>query len=140
MEGIVGAGFDDIEGHVTVCFDGALSDTSGNLVMSVDGLEEKIRDGGVHIHSGTSCANQGGHYFLGFPGATANDPWFNAKNKDIAPKGTSYTTDSDGAGSADFQFDQGIGYDDTVGKVIVIHQSFDGGYSRIGCGVLEATN
>ena len=60
-------------------------------------------------------------------------------NPTIAPTGTGYTTDSAGTGRADFKFDQGYGYDDTVGKVVVVHDtvtSLGGTYARIACGVL----
>ena len=64
-------------------------------------------------------------------------------NPTIAPTGAGYTTDADGIGRADFKFDQGYGYDDTVGKVVVIHdtvQSLNGTYARIACGVLAAAD
>lgn len=128
-----GNSFPDAEGTVRVCFTQELSETSGELRMGVDGLQPNIQDGGVHIHVGTSCddaASQGPHYF------NEVDPWFNAPSA-IAPTGTSYSTDTSGRGSADFLFDQGFGFNDTVGRVVVVHESFESGFSRIACGVLE---
>jgi hypothetical protein len=45
-----------------------------------------------------------------------------------------------GKAERDFRFNQGYGYDATVGKVIVIHDANTtaGGYKRIACGKLEA--
>ena len=97
----------------------------------------------VCVRTGTSCTDattQGGHYFNA---ATTGDPWFNAVNAAIAPTGAGYTTDSSGTGRAEFQFDQGYGYEDTVGKVIVVHDtvtSLGGTYDRIACGVLAETD
>jgi len=34
-------------------------------------------------------------------------------------------------------FDMGYGYDDTVGKVVVVHDSRAGTCARVACGVLE---
>ena len=128
--------FDDsISGYVTVCFGGQLSDNSGTLVMRVEGLPYSIQDGGVHIHEGTSCAARGGHYY------DTIDPWLKPFPENqipmIAPSGTGYKTNANGVGRANFKFDQGYGYDLTVGKVVVIHNSNSGGYVKIACGVLE---
>ena len=60
-------------------------------------------------------------------------------NPTIAPTGAGYITDSAGTGRADFKFDQGYGYGNSVGKVVVIHDtitSLGGTYARIACGVL----
>ena len=87
----------------------------------------------------TDATAQGGHYF----NATTGDPWFNAANAAIAPTGAGYTTDSSGTGRAEFQFDQGYGYDDTVGKVVVVHdtvKSLGGTYARVACGKLVAAS
>ena len=70
---------------------------------------------------------QGKHYF----DETNGDPWFNTANSTIAPTGTSYSTDSAGFGTANFKFDDGYGYVNTVGKVIVIHDAKDGDYVRV---------
>ena len=143
--------FPGIEGDVMVCFDGELSPTSGTLVMNgVNGLQPSIADGSVHIHSGTSCGDQGGHYFsAGVSGILGDgDPWFNTPDANIAPDGASYATDAAGRGFTRFQFDQGYGYSQTIGKVVVMHDSKTSGvvevngevknYQRVACGVLQA--
>ena len=50
----IDSNFPDAEGYITVCFDGALSETSGTLDMYVKDLAGSITDGGVHIHTGKS--------------------------------------------------------------------------------------
>jgi hypothetical protein len=61
----------------------------------------------------------------------------------IAPTGTKYTVDKRGKGEANFKFDQGYGYNDTVGKVVVMHLGINAtDYStiRIACGKLVAAS
>ena len=77
-----------------------------------------------------------GHYY----DPNHGDPWVNTPNSTIAPTGTSYSTDKSGTGKTEFQFDQGYGYEDSVGKVVVIHDAKDGDYTRVSCGVLVATS
>ena len=112
--------------------------------MVVDGLQPSVT-GGVHIHSGESCesaATQGGHYFKGYPNVVKKDPWlkpFDSNRIPIAPETTGYTTNADGEAREVFFFDQKIGYDGTVGKVIVIHADVNApvpNYQRTACGVL----
>ena len=58
----------------------------------------------------------------------------------IAPTGSKYKTDDEGAGGAEFPFDQGYGYNVTVGKTIVIHDTTDdlnGDYVHVFCDLLE---
>jgi hypothetical protein len=102
-----------------------------------------ITGGGVHVHEGTSCTNstaQGGHYFKPseFGLKKDGDPWY-AQSKGIAPSGTWFNTSPQGAAKRKFRFNQGYGYDETVGKVIVIHDAntTDAGYKRISCGKLK---
>ena len=134
--------YPDLNGRVRVCFDGTLSSTSGSLYMRVFNLG-MYTIGGVHIHSGTSCDDQGGHYFRENPDRPNNgDPWFPDPTS-IAPAGTLYTTygNSEGTGHANFRFDSGYGAADNVGHVIVIHDTLTeegGDYARVACGVLEA--
>ena len=93
--------------------------------------------GGVHVHEGRSCSttdSQKGHYF------DVVDPWFNTENPAIAPDGTGYETNDEGETDTEFEFDQGFGYDDTKGRVVVIHdtvKSAGGDYARVACGKLE---
>ncbi len=61
----------------------------------------------------------------------------------IAPTGTKYTVDKRGKGEANCKFDQGYGYNDTVGKVVVMHLGINAtDYStiRIACGKLVAAS
>ena len=151
-----------IKGQVKICFDETLelnssfpTTTAGVLTMSVTGLINGTRapsPGGVHIHSGPNCTSivsQQGHFFKICTGS-ANfgrkedcDPWYNNVDPSIAPTGTKYTVDKRGKGKANFKFDQGYGYNDTVGKVVVMHLGInDTDYSntRIACGKLVAAS
>lgn len=125
-----GSSFPNADGMIEICFSKELSGTSATLKMDVAGLETSITDGGVHIHEGTSCdtvETQMGHYFnsAGAGEGEVEDPWNNTER---------YSTSSSAIGTANFQFDQWYGYDDTVGKVVIIHESSG---NRIACGVLE---
>ena len=113
------------------------------MEMEVEGLGELVA-GGVHIHEGTSCDAQGGHYWndvLLPTGGPENDgdAWYNIASK-LAPTGTGYSTDKDGEGVAYFFVKYGYGFEDTVGKVVIIHGEVGtqagielgtGGYPRI---------
>ena len=82
--------------------------------------------GGIHIHSGVSCAttaDPGGHYF---DGMTA-DPWT-----------TTYTADASGVASVEFEIGDFTlsGAYPVAGRVVVVHDT-DG--SRIACGVVTPT-
>ena len=133
--------YPDIQGEVRVCFDGDISPNSGTLNMdAVTGLNKGISDGGVHVHSGVGCESiltQGGHYFKDGDGGIYDngDPWYNAVSQ-IAPTGAKYTTDAKGRGSASFKFDMGNSFAQTVGRVVILHDSYAGKYARIACGVL----
>ena len=152
-----------IKGQVKICFDETLelnssypTTTAGVLMMSVTGLINGTKapsPGGVHIHSGPNCTSlvsQQGHFFKNCTGS-ANftgrkkdcDPWYNNVDPSIAPTGTKYTVDKRGKGKANFKFDQGYGYNDTVGKVVVMHLGINAtDYStiRIACGKLVAAS
>ena len=137
--------YPDLEGSISICFNQALSDTSGELEMAVEGLGVDTV-GGLHVHTGRGCAEvalQGGHYFngSGTGGIKGNgDPWFNPPS-DIAPTGAGYVTDGDGTGTAGFLFDQGYGYGDTKGRAVIIHdtiKALGGDYARVACGILKA--
>ena len=137
-----------VKGTVKVCFSNPIGTPTATLEMSVKGLPTQIA-GGVHIHSGTECTNsttQGGH---GWKSDTLNtggpnddgDAWFNYASS-LAPTGTGYSTDEKGKGKAFFFFNNGYGYADTKGQVVVIHDEVtpplgNGTYARIACGKLQ---
>jgi len=126
-----GPSFPNVAGSIQICFTKELSDTGATLTMlSVSGLEPNIRDGaGVHVHEGTSCDTsdtQGSHYFK-----NGVDPWLPTISK-VAPTGANYSTEQ-AVSTTTFQFDMGYGYDNAVGKVVVVHASNG---DRIACGVL----
>jgi len=138
----------DVEGTVKVCFDSSTS-TWGKLDIDVKYLRSSITGditgGGVHVHSGFSCTNsttQGPHYWK--PNSTGikgdGDPWY-PESTSIAPTGTWYNTGAKGKAERKFRFDQGYGYDLTVGRALVIHDAntTEGGYRRVACGILKET-
>jgi Cu/Zn superoxide dismutase len=160
-----GVRFPDADGAVILCFTNPLGSSAtsaggadtATVSLEVQGLRQ-LTAGGFHVHSGTSCADatsQEGHYWNsdtldGLGPVGDGDPWFNIASP-LAPTGTGYTTDEHGTGRAYYFVDYGYGYDDTVGKVIIIHDTVgtqadvdlganlgNGGYARIACGVLEA--
>jgi hypothetical protein len=141
----------DVTEDVTVCFSKSPVKMWGTLLIDVEGLRPSITGditgGGVHVHSGTSCTSsttQGPHYWK--PSTTGvkgdGDPWY-PDSTSIAPIGAWYNTNDEGEAERVFPFDQGYGYADTVGKVIVIHDAnvadAAGGYKRVACGVLMET-
>ncbi len=142
----------DVEGTVKVCFDNPLesyltpSVDTATMEMKVEGLPATIA-GGVHIHAGTSCdstSTQGPHYWnpalgvLDLGPKADGDAWF-MQASSLAPTGTGYITDDDGEGEAKFFVNNGYGFDDNEGKVVVVHgetKLTGGSYARIACGVL----
>ena len=83
--------------------------------------------GGIHIHTGTSCAdaaNVGGHYWDRdvFPA----DPW----------AATNWTSDASGNASGYFAVYTAYGFNQTLGHAVVVHSPTG---ARIGCGVLAST-
>lgn len=98
--------------------------SSITVVVYLEGLEPSAT-GGVHIHSGTSCANAGavgGHYWTP---TTNPDPW----------NIVMWNSTADGTATATFYVMTGYGYDDNLGHAVTIHNSTGG---RVGCGVLES--
>jgi hypothetical protein len=92
------------------------------------GVETDIEGAGTHIHTGTSCdvaEEVGGHYWDDGEDGTIPDPW-NEK--------TTYSTNEKGIAKGAFELNSGIGFDDNIGRAVVVHAS-DG--SRIGCGILQ---
>ena len=114
-----------VSGTVTVTSDG----TSQTLAYSLSDTEIGCAGGagpadnscGVHIHSGMTCtADAGGHWYD--DETITEDPW--ASVSYIGVTSASDTTDP-----------VDTGYDDAVGRALIIH-GYDGG--RIGCAILGA--
>jgi Cu/Zn superoxide dismutase len=108
------------------------NDDTFKFTLDLEGLEANCLECGVHIHSGTTCANAslvGGHYWnVNIFGAnTTDDPW-------SATNGAFYNTHSKGEAKRYFFLDQGYGWKDTVGHAVVIH-GING--TRISCGILS---
>merc|ERR1712166_1566544 len=91
-----------------------------DLDYQLTGAEPSVQ-GGIHIHTGTTCADASlvsGHYF-----ATASDPWST----------TTYQTDGYGAVTGTIAgVAAGLGFNAIVDHTIVVHDSAG---ARIGCGV-----
>merc|ERR1712166_470988 len=83
---------------------------------------EPLAQGGIHIHTGTTCADASlvsGHYF-----ATASDPWSTT---------TTYQADGIGAVTGTIAgVAAGLGFNAITDHTIVVHDSAG---ARIGCGV-----
>ena len=96
---------------------------------------------------GTSCGNPGPHFFLegwsnlGVKGD--GDPWYPDLTS-ICPSGAVYQTDANGVVThGGINFANGYGYEDTVGKLLVLHDQLmelGGDYRAIACGVLEVVD
>jgi len=86
------------------------------------GAGEASASGGLHVHSGTSCADNssvGGHYY---DDSWRADPW-----------DTTWDSDAEGVASGSFILDTGHGANQNLGHAVVVHAS-DG--TRVACGVL----
>ena len=97
------------------------------LEGTIVGLQANVT-GGIHIHSGVSCANEsyvGGHYYD--TDWASGDPW-----------STTYTSDENGVATVYIEMDDFslTGDYPVAGRTIVVHAS-DG--TRIGCGIIEST-
>eukprot|EP00038_Savillea_parva_P007018 m.167308 g.167308 ORF g.167308 m.167308 type:complete len:1079 (-) comp12809_c0_seq1:153-3389(-) len=82
--------------------------------------------GGLHIHTGTSCATAtavGGHYWTP---TSAPDPW---------STDTVWTSNASGIASGSFNVSTGYQYMANLGHAVVVHLP-DG--TRLGCGVLTS--
>jgi len=89
------------------------------------GLEKDCVKCGVHIHSGTTCADHasvGGHYWN-----QTSDPW-------TTENGAVYNTNSEGMSKNNYKLDSGYDLEQNFGHAVVVHDQ-DG--DRIGCGVLS---
>eukprot|EP00941_MAST-03F_sp_MAST-3F-sp1_P006391 g6391.t1 len=97
--------------------------TSVYLVNSLTGLT-KDSSGGVHIHSGKSCAaasDVGGHYYKNSAG---NDPW----------TAVQYVANGNGDVGTIHHVNSGIAAASLRGHAIVVH---NGNGDRIACGLIE---
>merc|ERR1719517_208724 len=120
-------GYTGAAGVGTSTVTGKADHNSLTLEYDLNGLDTAVADytGGIHIHSGYSCATAGevgGHWW----DASVADPWF-----------TTYTVTA-GASTSSGSFTitaTALGYSPLtmVGHTLVVHAA-DG--SRIGCGVL----
>ena len=126
--GVTLAAYPDTDSTVTGTLQ-VVSDSGGNLkiVGTMTGLES-CASGGIHIHTGVSCAvadDVGGHFFDGMD----TDPWT-----------TTYTSDSSGASSTVVTMETGfsVGSDAlrVAGRTVVVHDSSG---ARVACGVIEPT-
>jgi len=97
-----------------------------HVSASLDGLEPNST-GGVHIHVGMTCDNAslvGGHYWTP---TTDPDPWATVV----------WTSDEDGAATAEFTVLTGYPLDSNFEHAVVVHAANG---TRIGCGVLVSTS
>jgi Cu/Zn superoxide dismutase len=95
--------------------------TTLTVSYSLTGLT--AANGGLHIHSGTSCQDTGsvgGHFFK-----TAPDPWT-----------TEWKKDANGAVIGTFDVACGYTVDEVLSHTVVVHQGTD----KVGCGVLQSSN
>ena len=101
-----------------------LGDAGSGIVLggTVAGLEASAT-GGIHVHTGVSCASAdvvGGHYFDGMDA----DPWLT----------TTYASNAAGVAAVAVTV-AGFSPEDVVGRAVVVHAG-DG--ARVACGLLEA--
>ena len=118
------AGLVTMAGTVTVKDSG----DSLSLDYSMSGLEANAT-GGIHIHSGTSCAEAakvGGHFWTPL---SDPDPWTTAA-------GATYTSDGTGASATQLTVKSGYNLAGTYGHTVVVH---DKAGVKIGCAVLSGT-
>lgn len=107
------------QGSLSVTFD----KTQLNVQYQLQGLAASS-SGGLHIHTGTSCAvaaDVGGHYW---DAAIGDDTW----------KGAKWRSNGRGESQGGVVLTTGYSYRQNIGHAVVIHNS-DG--TRIACGVLQ---
>ena len=110
-------------GEIQVDFDTNTNDIT--YKFKLDGLESNVI-AGTHIHTGFTCDDAslvGGHHYNGI------DPWFNSF-------GAVYRTNLFGNAIGEFTLNSGYGYDDNLGRAVVVHDSTG---ARVGCGVLKSS-
>jgi len=117
----------DPSGTVTVTYQANQEDV---FVVSykLRGVLPDCANCGMHIHSGTSCDDAGGH---GWHTPAVNELW-------SAEGGAMYETsrvNRKGFATGYFNTYNGFGYEENKGHAVVIHTENG---DRVGCGVLEA--
>ena len=123
-----GSGF-EVSGVIYDIETDRLSTPSQTFTFSLDGVDPACSSGaggaanscGIHIHAGTSCAEDAlGHYY-----STASDPW----------SAVAYTADEADQAQGTFSVETGLAASEIEGHTFIIH-AFDG--SRIACAVMTA--
>ena len=90
-------------------------------------LNEASATGGLHIHTGTDCAEEAGaHWWNAGKLDPAVDPWTTAN-------GATYTTDAANKAVGEFTLDSGYTYTDNIGHTVVLHAASG---DKIACGTL----
>jgi len=115
-------GTQSVSGSVRLNF---VQDKIFHFCYDLSGLEDSV-EGGIHIHSGTTCENHNevmGHYWN--PNFV-EDLWFPAE-------GAIYSSDSNGNANACFALSNGYSKSENVDHAVVVHDSSGG---RVGCGLL----
>jgi len=115
-------------GTVTVTYPEGNAGNPNNFVMAYDlqGVVENCSTCGIHVHVGTSCANEdevGGHY------------WNTDRVQDLwtTQGGAIYSSSGMGEAEGYFQLNNGYGYLENQQHVVTVHSETG---TRIGCGVL----
>ena len=121
-----GSGF-EVSGVIYDIETDRLSTPSQTFTFSLDGVDPACSSGaggaanscGIHIHAGTSCAEDAlGHYY-----STASDPW----------SAVAYTADEADQAQGTFSVETGLAASEIEGHTFIIH-AFDG--SRIACAII----
>jgi hypothetical protein len=96
----------------------------GSLTFEYDltGLE-KLSTFSVHIHTGVTCEESGGHYWTPM---TDDDPW-------TSENGAGGETTAQMTATGSFDLTSGYGYNENMDHAVVVHNAAN---ERVGCGVL----
>ena len=115
-------------GTVTLTYPEGNAGNPNNFVMAYDlqGVVENCSTCGIHLHVGTSCANEdevGGHY------------WNSDRVQDLwtTQGGAIYSSSGMGEAEGYFQLNNGYGYLENHQHVVTVHSETG---TRVGCGVL----
>lgn len=94
---------------------------TGADVACAAGAGDAANSCGIHIHAGTSCAEDAlGHLY-----ADMDDPWTEV----------SYASDANGEADGSVRINTGIEADDLASRTLIVH-AYDG--TRIACATIEA--